>query len=153
MASQIGNGHNWCSPYKQWQAQYMNDPFAILENQVTFLILIIIESKDGENRSIPFDIDLTLDFYTGMINAKGGTDTIVEQGVENLAEAKKNVLGGEVALWTEQADGFSVMSRWQRQRYKPQRQRPDKEKYKYNNMLQTMTVAVTRKNNKTCPLH
>lgn len=63
--SWIGNGHNWCSPYKQWQAQYMNDPFAILENQ----------------------------------------------GVENLAEAKKNVLGGEVALWTEQADGFSVMSR------------------------------------------
>ena len=111
MASQIGNGHNWCSPYKQWQAQYMNDPFAILENQVKFLILIIMESKDGENGSIPFDMDLTLDFYTGMINVKGDTDTIVEQGVENLAEAKKNVLGGEVALWTEQADGFSVMSR------------------------------------------
>ena len=34
IASQVGNGHNWCSPYKQWQAQYMNDPLAILENQV-----------------------------------------------------------------------------------------------------------------------
>jgi len=61
----VANGHNWCSPYKQWQAQYMNDPFAILENQ----------------------------------------------GVSNLEEAKSNVLGGEVALWTEQTDAFSMMSR------------------------------------------
>ena len=29
----------------------------------------------------------------------------------NLEEAKSNVLGGEVALWTEQADAFSIMSR------------------------------------------
>ena len=109
MASQIGNGHNWCSPYKQWQAQYMNDPFAILENQVAFLIFIIIwKVKMG---SIPFDMDLTLDCCRGMKNAKKDTDTTVGQGVENLTEAKKNVLGGEVALWTEQADGFSVMSR------------------------------------------
>ena len=56
-------------------------------------------------------MDLTLNFYRGMKNAKKDTDTIIGQGVENLAEAKKNVLGGEVALWTEQADGFSVMSR------------------------------------------
>ena len=68
-------------------------------------------SKYGENGSIPFDMDLTLDCYRGMKNAKKDTDTTVGQGVENLAEAKKNVLGGEVALWTEQADGFSVMSR------------------------------------------
>ena len=33
------------------------------------------------------------------------------QGVANLEEAKSNVLGGEVALWTEQADAFSMMSR------------------------------------------
>ena len=33
------------------------------------------------------------------------------QGVVNLEEAKANVLGGEVALWTEQADGFSMMTR------------------------------------------
>ena len=32
--SQVGNGHNWCSPYKQWQAQHGNDPYAILELQV-----------------------------------------------------------------------------------------------------------------------
>ena len=31
---QVGNGHNWCSPYKQWQAQHGNDPYAILELQV-----------------------------------------------------------------------------------------------------------------------
>ena len=36
---------------------------------------------------------------------------IMLQGVANLEEAKSNVLGGEVALWTEQADGFSMMSR------------------------------------------
>ena len=32
--AQVGNGHNWCSPYKQWQAQHGNDPYAILELQV-----------------------------------------------------------------------------------------------------------------------
>ena len=106
MASQIGNGHNWCSPYKQWQAQYMNDPFAILENQVTFLILIIMESKDGENGSISFDMDLTLDFYTGMINAKGDTDTIAGQGVDNLAEAKKNVLGVHKSVSRQERNSF-----------------------------------------------
>ena len=31
--------------------------------------------------------------------------------MNNLAEAEANVLGGEVALWTEQADGASMMSR------------------------------------------
>jgi len=36
----VGNGHNWCSPYKQWQAQYMNDPLAILENQVKTMMII-----------------------------------------------------------------------------------------------------------------
>ena len=36
---------------------------------------------------------------------------IMLQGVMNLEEAKANVLGGEVALWTEQADAFSMMSR------------------------------------------
>lgn len=61
----VGNGHNWCSPYKQWQAQHANDPLAILKNH----------------------------------------------SVNNLAEAEANVLGGEVALWTEQADGASMMSR------------------------------------------
>jgi len=61
----VGNGHNWCSPYKQWQAQHGNDPYAILELQ----------------------------------------------NVSNLSAAKANVLGGEVALWTEQADAASMMSR------------------------------------------
>ena len=32
--AQVGNGHNWCSPYKQWQAQHGNDPYTILELQV-----------------------------------------------------------------------------------------------------------------------
>jgi len=61
----VGNGHNWCSPYKQWQVQHQNDPLAILE----------------------------------------------KQNVSNLERAKANVLGGEVALWTEQADGLSMMTR------------------------------------------
>ena len=61
----VGNGNNWCSPYKQWQAQHQNDPLAILERQ----------------------------------------------GVTNLEEAKANVLGGEVAMWTEQADGASIMTK------------------------------------------
>ena len=34
-----------------------------------------------------------------------------ERNLTNLEEAQANVLGGEVALWTEQADGDSMMSR------------------------------------------
>merc|ERR1740124_72015 len=34
-----------------------------------------------------------------------------ERNVTNMEEAMANVLGGEVALWTEQADGHSMMSR------------------------------------------
>ena len=41
------------------------------------------------------------------------------QGVANLEEAKRNVLGGEVALWTEQADAFSVMSACEARGCKP----------------------------------
>ena len=36
---------------------------------------------------------------------------ITLQNVSNLSAAKANVLGGEVALWTEQADAASMMSR------------------------------------------
>ena len=38
--------------------------------------------------------------------------TIIKQNVSNLAEAQANVLGGEVAMWTEQADGNSIMTKW-----------------------------------------
>jgi len=34
-----------------------------------------------------------------------------ERNLSNLEEAKANILGGEVALWTEQADSDSMMSR------------------------------------------
>ena len=33
------------------------------------------------------------------------------KNVSNLDVAKANVLGGEVALWTEQADAASMMSK------------------------------------------
>ena len=36
---------------------------------------------------------------------------MIKQNVSNLAEAKANVLGGEVAMWTEQADGDSIMTK------------------------------------------
>ena len=62
----------------------MNDPLAILENQVKTKMMY-----DDDHQQ--YD-----DLY---------------QGVVNLEEAKANVLGGEVALWTEQADGFSMMTR------------------------------------------
>ena len=62
----------------------MNDPLAILENQVKTMMM-------DDNDHQQYD-----DLY---------------QGVVNLEEAKANVLGGEVALWTEQADGFSMMTR------------------------------------------
>merc|ERR1719334_2612814 len=61
----VGNGNNWCSPYKQWQLQHQNDPLSILERQ----------------------------------------------NVSNLLEAQANVLGGEVAMWTEQADGINMMAK------------------------------------------
>ena len=39
------------------------------------------------------------------------TRMLEERNVNNLAQAVANVLGGEVALWTEQADGHSMMQR------------------------------------------
>ena len=39
------------------------------------------------------------------------TRMLEERNLDNLAEAVANVLGGEVALWTEQADGHSMMQR------------------------------------------
>merc|ERR1719285_1320020 len=61
----VGNGNNWCTPYKQWQLQHQNDPLSILQSQ----------------------------------------------NVKNLEEAKANVLGSEVAMWTEQADGLNMMAK------------------------------------------
>ncbi|XP_008558028.1 chitooligosaccharidolytic beta-N-acetylglucosaminidase [Microplitis demolitor] len=62
----IGEGSNWCSPYKGWKKIYENSPLKIVK----------------------------------------------EHGVENK---KHLILGGEVALWTEQVDSTSVDSRlWPR---------------------------------------
>ena len=33
------------------------------------------------------------------------------RGLSNLDEAKSNVMGGEVALWTEQTDGHNMMQK------------------------------------------
>ena len=33
------------------------------------------------------------------------------RGLINLEEAKSNILGGEVALWTEQSDGHNMMNK------------------------------------------
>ena len=54
IVSQVGNGHNWCSPYKQWQVQYMNDPFAILENQV--LMMMMTDDDDDDDLDDIFSI-------------------------------------------------------------------------------------------------
>ncbi|XP_064096228.1 chitooligosaccharidolytic beta-N-acetylglucosaminidase-like [Macrobrachium nipponense] len=62
----VGEGNNWCSPYKGWQAVYDNSPIKIAKNLTT-----------------SFD--------------------------------RKLVLGGEAALWTEQADDAVLDSRlWPR---------------------------------------
>lgn len=31
--SWVGEGNNWCSPYKGWQLVYDNSPYKILANQ------------------------------------------------------------------------------------------------------------------------
>ena len=35
------------------------------------------------------------------------------RGVNNLEEAKRNVMGGEVAMWTETSDGHTMMTRYE----------------------------------------
>ncbi|EFN68976.1 Chitooligosaccharidolytic beta-N-acetylglucosaminidase [Camponotus floridanus] len=65
-AAWVGDGLNWCSPYKGWQKIYDNSPLQIIKNQ----------------------------------------------GYGNKAHL---ILGGEAALWTEQADSTSIDSRlWPR---------------------------------------
>lgn len=61
----VGEGNNWCSPYKGWQQQYGNDLYGILE----------------------------------------------EKGLDDPAAARDLVLGGEVAIWSEQTDDQSVENR------------------------------------------
>ncbi|RLU20777.1 hypothetical protein DMN91_007391 [Ooceraea biroi] len=65
-AAWVGEGNNWCSPYKGWQKIYDNSPLQITKNL-------------------------------------------------GYANKKHLILGGEAALWTEQADSMSVDSRlWPR---------------------------------------
>ncbi|XP_032672325.1 chitooligosaccharidolytic beta-N-acetylglucosaminidase [Odontomachus brunneus] len=65
-AAWVGEGNNWCTPYKGWQKIYDNSPLEIVK----------------------------------------------KQGYEHK---KDLILGGEAALWTEQADSASVDSRlWPR---------------------------------------
>ena len=64
-SSWVGEGNNWCSPYKGWQAIYENDPHKIIERH----------------------------------------------NVVNEEEAKGNILGGEVAMWSEQTDEMSLMTK------------------------------------------
>ncbi|XP_031835278.2 beta-hexosaminidase 1 isoform X1 [Nomia melanderi] len=65
-AAWIGEGNNWCAPYKGWQNVYDNSP------------LMIIRSKRLENK-------------------------------------KNLILGGEAALWAEQADSVTIDSKiWPR---------------------------------------
>jgi len=61
----VGEGNNWCSPYKGWQKIYSNDPYEMLEMRNVVL----------------------------------------------TEEKKRQVLGGEVAMWTEQVDTYSVESK------------------------------------------
>lgn len=60
--------------------------------------------SDGNNWCAPYK-EWQLQHQNDPINI------LEERNVNNLEEAKKNILGGEVALWTEQVDGHSMMSR------------------------------------------
>ena len=62
MGAWVGEGNNWCSPYKGWQTVYENNPYEIA-------------------------ISLTGSSHADLI------------------------LGGEAALWTEQADDFIIDSK------------------------------------------
>ncbi|XP_078038276.1 beta-hexosaminidase 1 [Augochlora pura] len=65
-AAWVGEGENWCAPYKGWQKVYNNSP------------LMIVKSK-------------------------------------NLLTKKHHILGGEAALWSEQADSATTDSKiWPR---------------------------------------
>ena len=33
----VGEGNNWCSPYKEWQRVYKNDPYELLEKRYVVL--------------------------------------------------------------------------------------------------------------------
>lgn len=52
----VGEGNNWCTPYKGWQKIYQNDPYELL----------------------------------------------TKRNVKLTEEKKKQVLGGEVCMWSEQ---------------------------------------------------
>jgi len=61
----VGEGNNYCSPYKGWQKQYENDLYKLL----------------------------------------------ADSGLTVTPAMKELVLGGEVAMWAEQTDSFSIESK------------------------------------------
>ena len=78
----VNSGNNWCSPYKVF-IRHFNWHFNIL---VLVKVWQLLHGND------PYRL-------------------LEARGVANLEAARGNVLGGEVAMWTETADGHNMMAR------------------------------------------
>ena len=50
----VGEGNNWCSPYKGWQLQYENDLYGILEDKQVNIY-----------NSSPVGMPIMLSFFVG----------------------------------------------------------------------------------------
>jgi len=80
--SWVGEGNNWCSPYKGWKTIYNMNPFKVLRN-----------------------LNVTLDH--AQINTRAP--------IASTPSPRELVLGGSVAMWSEQVDEHSVEAKvWPR---------------------------------------
>lgn len=100
----MGEGNNWCSPYKGWQKAYDNSPLEIVKNQGYGYKkhLILGKSTFQTKRHL-------LSLSSVWISESKFCLVIVVRSLYII------FVGGEAALWTEQADSTSIDSRlWPR---------------------------------------
>merc|ERR1712002_607738 len=78
----VGDGNNWCSPYKGWKTIYNMNPFNVLRK-----------------------LNVTLD----------SVPATTRNPIRTTVSPRELVLGGAVAMWSEQVDEHSVESKvWPR---------------------------------------
>merc|ERR1712002_523808 len=80
--SWVGEGNNWCSPYKGWKTIYQMNPFNVLKK-----------------------LNVTLD----------SAPATTRNPIRTTVSPRELVLGGAVAMWSEQVDEHSVEAKvWPR---------------------------------------
>ena len=93
-SSWVGEGNNWCSPYK---GKFMLDIFYTFSFRTKILMRLILNNA------------LTSTIVTGWQLIYDNSPRKVYRSFEGSEEQyEQNILGGEAAMWAEQVQGIAV---------------------------------------------